>query len=179
MGEAGEAAEPHELVNALSDEAARAALTRCCGSVRWVAAMMARRPFPSTAALMAAADEAWAALGRDDFLEAFAHHPAIGSSGGGAALKETAAWSREEQARVADAGEETWQRLRAANEAYRTRFGYIFIICATGKSGPEMLSLLEGRLHNDPERELAVAAGEQAKITKLRLAKLRMEQLSP
>jgi 2-oxo-4-hydroxy-4-carboxy-5-ureidoimidazoline decarboxylase len=163
---------PHEVVNALSDDEARAALTRCCGSSRWVDAMLGRRPFSSTAALMGDADAAWAALGRDDFLEAFAHHPAIGSSGGAPALAETAAWSREEQAKVADAGEETRRRLRAANEAYRARFGYIFIVCATGKSGPEMLALLEARLHNDPERELAIAAGEQSKITKLRLEKL-------
>jgi 2-oxo-4-hydroxy-4-carboxy-5-ureidoimidazoline decarboxylase len=163
---------PHEVVNALSDDEARAALTRCCGSSRWVAAMLGRRPFPSTAALMADADAAWAALGRADFLEAFAHHPAIGSSGGALALAQTAAWSREEQAKVADAGDETRQRLRAANEAYRARFGYIFIVCATGKSGPEMLALLEARLHNDPEGELAIAAGEQAKITRLRLEKL-------
>jgi 2-oxo-4-hydroxy-4-carboxy-5-ureidoimidazoline decarboxylase len=164
--------EPHDALNALPDEDARRALTRCCGSSRWVAAMMARRPFPSKAALMSDADAAWATLGRDDFLEAFAHHPAIGSSVGAPGLKETAAWSREEQARVADTSEETRRRLQAANEEYRARFGYIFIVCATGKSGPEMLTLLEDRLRNDPERELAVAAGEQAKITKLRLEKL-------
>ena len=158
--------EPHVALNALLPEEARAALTRCCGSTRWVTAMLARRPFASTAALHADAEAAWAALGREDVLEAFDHHPRIGARAGGDA------WARQEQARVRDADGKTQDALVDANERYLRRFGYIFIVCATGKSAPEMLGLLEARLGNDPARELAIAAGEQARITRLRLEKL-------
>jgi 2-oxo-4-hydroxy-4-carboxy-5-ureidoimidazoline decarboxylase len=158
-------AEPHEVLNAMAADEARDALTHCCGAARWVAAMLERRPWASTAALYADADTLWAGLGRDDFLEAFAHHPRIGATGGGA-------WSRQEQARVGDADAETRRRLASENDRYWQRFGYIFIVCATGKSAGEMLASLEARIGNDPERELAIAAGEQARITRLRLGKL-------
>lgn len=75
---------PHAVVNALPSDEARAALERCCGAGRWVAAMLARRPFSDDGALYAAAEEIWGALGPDDFLEAFAHHPRIGEAGAGA-----------------------------------------------------------------------------------------------
>jgi 2-oxo-4-hydroxy-4-carboxy-5-ureidoimidazoline decarboxylase len=158
----------HEVLNALPADAARAALTRCCGSGRWVAGMMGRRPWASAVALYADADAAWAALGHDDFLEAFAHHPRIGAR----ADRTDDAWARQEQARVGDADGETRRALVEANARYLERFGYIFIVCATGKSAAEMLGLLEARLGNDPARELAIAASEQARITRLRLEKL-------
>ena len=160
--------DPHAALNALSADAARAALTRCCGSARWVAGMLERRPWASAAALYADAEATWARLGRDDVLEAFAHHPRIGAR----AEQTDDAWARQEQARVGDADGETRRSLADANERYLRRFGYIFIVCATGKSAAEMLSLLEARLGNDPERELAIAASEQARITRLRLEKL-------
>ncbi len=160
--------EVHEVLNALPSSAARAALTRCCGSGRWVAGMMARRPWASAEALYADAEATWADLGHDDFLEAFAHHPRIGAR----ADQTDDAWARQEQARVGDADGETRRSLVDANEQYLQRFGYIFIVCATGKSAAEMLALLEARLGNDPARELAIAAGEQARITRLRLEKL-------
>ncbi|HVZ72951.1 MAG TPA: 2-oxo-4-hydroxy-4-carboxy-5-ureidoimidazoline decarboxylase [Polyangia bacterium] len=160
------------MLNALNEADARAALTRCCGAARWVTGMLARRPFSSTSVLHASADEVWAAMKRDDVLEAFAHHPRIGGSATAVAAPEAQAWSSQEQARVADAGAETRAALVSANERYFARFGYIFIVCATGKSADEMLALLEARLPNDPERELDVAAAEQAKITHLRLEKL-------
>ena len=160
--------DPHAVLNALSAEEARAALTRCCGSARWVSAMLARRPWASAAALYADAEAAWAGLERDDFLEAFAHHPRIGAR----AEQTDDAWARQEQARVGDADGETRRSLADANEQYLRRFGYIFIVCASGKSAAEMLALLEARLGNAPERELALAAGEQARITRLRLEKL-------
>jgi 2-oxo-4-hydroxy-4-carboxy-5-ureidoimidazoline decarboxylase len=157
--------EPHELLATMTDGEARVALTRCCGSSRWVDGMLARRPWPSAAALYDAAAAVWAGLGRGDFLEAFACHPRIGASGGGR-------WSRQEQAGVADADADARAGLAAANERYFDRFGYIFIVCATGKTAGEMLALLEARLGNDPARELVIAAGEQAQITRLRLGKL-------
>jgi len=160
--------DPHAVLNALSAEGARAALTRCCGSGRWVSGMLGRRPWASAAALYADAEAVWAGLGRDDFLEAFAHHPRIGAR----AEQTDDAWARQEQGRVGDADGDTRRSLLDANERYRRRFGYIFIVCATGKSAAEMLGLLEARLGNASERELTIAAGEQARITRLRLEKL-------
>jgi 2-oxo-4-hydroxy-4-carboxy-5-ureidoimidazoline decarboxylase len=130
--------------------------------------MMGRRPWASATALYADAEATWADLGHDDFLEAFAHHPRIGARPDQA----DEAWARQEQARVGDADDETRRSLIDANERYLRRFGYIFIVCATGKSAAEMLGLLEARLGNDPARELALAASEQARITRLRLEKL-------
>ena len=158
--------EPHQVLNGLAADEARAALRRCCASTRWLEAMMGRRPFPSTPALRADADDVWRSLGRADFLEAFAAHPRIG------AHATSDAWARQEQSGVGPAAAELRAALADANDRYERRFGYIFIVFATGKSADEMLRLLEARLPNDPERELAIAAGEQAKITQLRLGKL-------
>jgi 2-oxo-4-hydroxy-4-carboxy-5-ureidoimidazoline decarboxylase len=164
--------EPQAVLNALPADEAGAALARCCGSARWVAGMLARRPWASTAALYADAAAIWAALARDDLLEAFAQHPRIGARGDEAGDEARDIWARQEQARVADAAAGTRRSLADANERYLRRFGYIFIVFATGKSAAEMLALLEERLGNDPARELAIAAGEQARITRLRLGKL-------
>jgi 2-oxo-4-hydroxy-4-carboxy-5-ureidoimidazoline decarboxylase len=157
-----------------SDAEALEALARCCGSSRWARAVAARRPFGSTEALVRAADEEWAKAGRDDVLEALAHHPRIGAN-----LDElrkryasTASWAASEQAGAAAAPEDTLRALRDGNLRYEATFGHVFVVCATGKTAAEMLALLEARLGNDPEAELAVAKGEQAKITKLRLEKL-------
>lgn len=167
-------AEPHDFLNALSEDAAREALRACCGSKRWVEGMLAERPFASAEALFAAAEAVWGRLEREDFLEAFAHHPEIGADLDALRRKYGAslAYSEREQAGVAGADEATLLALRDANRAYRERFGYIFIVCATGKSARAMLELLQARLDNDPSRELAIAAAEQAKITRLRLEKL-------
>lgn len=161
-------------LDAMTAEEAHAALTRCCGAARWVDAMLGRRPFGSDAALMRSADAVWASMEEADILEAFAHHPRIGADL--AQLRErfgsTAAWASSEQAGAQAASEETLQALRDGNLAYEARFGFIFIVCATGKRADEMLALLQARMDNEREAELRVAAGEQAKITKLRLAKL-------
>ena len=166
--------EPHQVLNGLPAEDARAALARCCGASAWITAMLARRPFASSAALHAAADEIWARLGRSDILEAFAHHPQIGANLDElrARFAATSAWATQEQGGVALAHESVLSALRAGNLAYQQRFGYIFIVCASGKSAAEMLALLQARLPNPPERELGLAAAEQAKITHLRLDKL-------
>lgn len=165
---------PHVVLNRASEPEAVARLARCCGATRWVHAMLQRRPFASTEALLEAADQAWDELGANDYLEAFTHHPRIGADL--AALRArfagTADLSRAEQAGVAAADDEVLEALRVANEAYLARFGYIFIVCATGKTAAEMLALLRARLANAPADELAVAAAEQAKITKLRLQKV-------
>jgi 2-oxo-4-hydroxy-4-carboxy-5-ureidoimidazoline decarboxylase len=160
-------------LNALPELEARELLTRCCGATRWVDAMLSARPFASTAALHAEADAAWARLEARDYLEAFSHHPEIGAD-----LDElrrrftgTAALSRGEQAGAASASAATLLALREQNREYRERFGYSFIVCATGKTADEMLALLRGRLQNAPAEELTIAAAEQAKITHLRLEK--------
>jgi 2-oxo-4-hydroxy-4-carboxy-5-ureidoimidazoline decarboxylase len=167
-------AEPHAVLNALDGAEASAALRRACGAERWVERMLARRPFASSAELYASADAEWQASSREDYLEAFGHHPQIGEDLGALRrrFQNTAQLSSREQAGVAVADEATLRALSDANAAYRDRFGYIFIICATGKSAGEMLAALRQRLANDAGTELRVAAAEHAKITRLRLAGL-------
>jgi 2-oxo-4-hydroxy-4-carboxy-5-ureidoimidazoline decarboxylase len=166
--------DPHELLNALEGEALSAALARCCGARRWVEGMIAARPFVSSAALYDAAERVWSGLTREDYREAFSHHPRIGEDPAAlrARFPETAAWAQGEQAGVARADDATLAALAANNRRYFERFGYIFIVCASGKSAAEMADLLAARLDNAPDVELAIAAREQARITRLRLEKL-------
>jgi OHCU decarboxylase len=154
-----------EHLNGLSEDVARAALTRCCGARRWVEQMLAARPFGSDAALVASAERVWWGLGREDWLEAFARHPRIGE-------RATEEWSRREQAGVGDATPAIRAELAERNRAYEERFGHVFLISATGKTADALLGELRRRLANDPATELRVAAGEQAKIIRLRLEKL-------
>lgn len=160
-------------LNAMPAPKAAAALAECCGSTRWVSGMLARRPFKSRGAIDAAADEVWWSLEANDWLEAFATHPRIGersgiSGEGGRAGK----WAAGEQRSVERADRDVRNALEAVNYEYEERFGHIYIVCATGKTAEEMLGLARERLHNDPDEELKVAAGEQRKITRLRLDKL-------
>ena len=163
--------EPHVFLNELDEVAAAAALRRCCGSERWVIAMTRDRPYPSTPALLAAAERHWSLLDERDLLEAFSQHPQIGEDV--TLLRQrfvsTHALSAREQSGLSGADEATLLALRDGNRAYRERFGFIFIVCASGKSASEMLELLRARLPNERTPELAVAAAEQAKITRLRL----------
>lgn len=160
-------------LNALPPEKARDEFARCCGSAAWVEKMIARRPFADKAAVMGAADEAWAAAGEKDWLEAFSHHPRIGGKDAlRAKFASTTAWAQGEQAKVAQADENTLDALAEGNADYEARFGFIFIVCATGKTAPEMLALLKARLPNERGPELSIAAAEQHKITKIRLEKL-------
>jgi 2-oxo-4-hydroxy-4-carboxy-5-ureidoimidazoline decarboxylase len=164
-------------LDAMEEAEARAALTRCCGAHRWVEGMLARRPFGSDEPLRRAADEVWASMEREDVLEAFSHHPRIGANMDELRMRfaATSAWSAGEQAAVSHADEATLASLRDGNLEYEARFGHIFIVCATGKSAAEMLALLRERMPNERDEELRIAAGEQAKITKVRLAKLAEE----
>jgi OHCU decarboxylase len=163
-------------LNALDDEAASRELLRCCGSARWARQMAAARPFGDADAVADAADRTWRTLDPADWLDAFAAHPRIGGAGGagraGGAEVPLSAWSAQEQAGVADATADVTDRLAVANRDYEARFGYIFIICATGRSAAEMLDALERRLGHAPDQELRIAAEEQRKITRLRLTKL-------
>ncbi len=165
-----------ESLNAAPPQAASERLLACCGSRRWADRMLAERPFASVEALHAHAERIWRELGPEDWLEAFAAHPKIGERAAvpatGGSADRTAGWSAEEQSGTANAATATIDRLAAANRAYEERFGFIFIVCATGKSAAEMLALLEARIGNEPRRELEIAAAEQGKITRLRLDKL-------
>ncbi|MEZ4268525.1 MAG: allantoinase AllB [Myxococcota bacterium] len=160
-------------LDALGAEA-EAAIHRCCGSRAFAQALAAGLPYADDGALFAAADAVWSRLGPDDWREAFSHHPEIGSSL--ESLRErfaaTSTWSAGEQSGVSGASEQTLVALATKNRAYRERFGFVFLICATGKSAEEMLAALQARLPNDAATELANAAAEQAKITRIRLEKL-------
>lgn len=162
-----------EELNSLPREKAEAELLRCCGSSAWAAKMASSRPFRDEDALFSRADQLWSGLGRKDYLEAFTHHPRIGDV---SKLRQrfaaTAGWSSEEQKGVGGASEETLQALAKGNLEYEEKFGFIFLVCATGRSADEMLALLRARMPNPSDRELQIAAGEQAKITRIRLEKL-------
>lgn len=165
-----------EELNQLAPADARSALERCCGARAWVERMRTKRPFANRDALFAAAEQAADGLGRADWLEAFARHPRIGDREAlRARFADTAAWASEEQKATTGASEGTLAALEQGNRAYEARFGYGFIVCATGRSADEMLAILHARLENDPELELVMAAQEQRAITRLRLEKLLSE----
>jgi allantoicase len=162
-----------ERFNHFSGAQARKALLDCCGSKKWAARMLAQKPFPSRDRLLEAADKIWAELEGKDWLEAFCHHPAVGSKK--AKQKQSAVarrWSAQEQSAAQEAPTETLELLAAANQAYQAAFGHVFLICATGKTSEEILENLQQRLSNDPDLELRAAAEEQRKIMRLRLEKL-------
>jgi OHCU decarboxylase len=157
--------------NALPATRAESVLTDCCGATRWAASVASKRPYETVEALHRAADSIWWKLDRNDWLEAFGHHPQIGerpASGSGSARE----WAEGEQAGARGISEDVKTRLARANRAYVDKFGYIYIICATGKSVEAMLALLNQRLQNDPASELSIAAEQQRQITRIRLEKL-------
>ena len=157
--------------NAIPASRAKSALMDCCGATRWAAGVASKRPYESTEALDKAADAIWRDLDRSDWLEAFGHHPQIGekAEGGSAPARE---WAAGEQAGAQGAAEDVKARLAQGNRVYFEKFGYIYIVCATGKSAEEMLAILEQRLQNDPAQELPIAAEQQRLITHIRLKKL-------
>jgi len=137
----------------------------------WAQGLAARRPFHDATQLFEAAGELWEKLGKDEWLEAFRHHPKIGERKAGEPAQ-AQRWSEQEQRSVANSTPQLLEELAKLNQSYEAQFGYIFIVCAAGKSTEEMRALLQERLQNDAESELRVAAGEQAKITRLRLEKI-------
>ena len=135
--------------------------------------MIAARPFANFHELSAKAEEVWWSLASEDWLEAFHSHPKIGEKKASAPTSDQAKrWSEVEQAAVSTAADETLTELANLNRQYEERFGYLFIVCATGKSSDEMLAMLRARLENPASQELRNAATEQARITQLRLKKL-------
>lgn len=157
--------------NSLPAAEAESALMDCCGSARWAAGVAARRPFADLEALRKAADSVWWNLKREDWLEAFSHHPQIGAKP--AAGSESARkWAEGEQSGTRSASGDVMERLARANRAYFEKFGYIYIVCATGKTAEGMLAILNQRLQNDAPSEISIAAEQQRLITHIRLDKL-------
>lgn len=163
------------MINEWTPEEALQAFMQCCGSLKWARRMVEERPFEDTHELLLTADHLWWSLDALDWLEAFGAHPKIGERKAAPEASAFSRWSEEEQAGARRAGDETLEALTRANHDYARRFGYIFIVCATGKSAEEMLALLNERLKNEPDMELRIAAEEQRRITHLRLEKLLSE----
>jgi OHCU decarboxylase len=159
-----------ERLNALPPEAAEESLLSCCGSREWARRVAAGRPFRRPEELEEAADRIWRSLSEEDWREAFGAHPRIGESAPSA--NRSGDWSRQEQAGASSASPETLANLADVNREYEQRFGHVFIVCATGKSAAEMLAQALERLHNGTRTELVIAAEEQRRIMRLRLAKM-------
>jgi len=159
--------------NNLSAQQFKEELFKCCGSTAWVKKLAEKIPFHSIEELKKAADAAWSGCEKNDWLEAFSHHPKIGDvKSTERKFASTKQWASREQASVKTAGQTVLQELKDLNDAYEKKFGYIFIVCATGKSAEEMLSMLKSRLENSSHEEIKIAAAEQNKITHLRIDKL-------
>jgi OHCU decarboxylase len=161
------------LLNELPAEEADSVFLDCCGSKEWARRMTAARPFAMLDNLFADAENIWFSLSTSDRLEAFASHPKIGSKK--AAPKQqvkSAEWSAGEQSGMAVASDSVQNDLAETNRLYLEKFGFIFIVCATGKTAEEMLAVCRARLGNSIETELKIAAEEQRKITEIRLNKL-------
>jgi 2-oxo-4-hydroxy-4-carboxy-5-ureidoimidazoline decarboxylase len=163
-----------EWNRAIADEALRAMIA-CCGAKRWASAMVDQRPFANVVELSEAADRAWIEMQEPDWLEAFACHPRIGERRVAHGSAQSAAWSRQEQSSAASATEDVLSELAEGNALYEERFGFTYIVCATGKSADEMLAILQRRLASDREAELREAAEQQRQILQIRLGKWLMQ----
>lgn len=141
----------------------RRVLLEVCASPRWADEVASARPFGTPSGLYAAADEALHGLSESDLDDAMAGHPRIGERGDSAA-------SRREQAGVS--GEQTLVALAAGNLEYEARFGHVYLVCASGRSGEDLLAVLRSRLGNDPGTERAVVRDEVGRINRLRLERL-------
>lgn len=148
-------------------------LYQCCAAQEWVDQLLARRPYSSATELLSVAEDIWYELSESQWLNAFDAHPKIGDT---ASLKEkykdTLQLAQSEQARVAGASDKVLYALAEYNQQYLEKFGFIFIVCATGKSAEQMLDIVKSRIINDRATELKVAATEQLQITAIRLKQL-------
>ena len=158
--------------NRLPMQEATKEILPCCGSTAWAQGMAERRPIQNEATLLAASDETWRNLTEADWMEAFRSHPRIGESRAPqSALTQSAAWSTLEQQNVTVSGDAVRIALAEANREYEQRFKHIFIVCAIGKSGPEILEILKRRMQNDQATELRETVKQQRQITHIRLKK--------
>ena len=162
-----------EKINNAARKDAVTLFSKCCGSESWINKMISSRPFNTREELFEKSAEIWYSLEPADWKEAFEHHPKIGDLN---SLKEkysiTKSIAANEQSGIDNADDSILRELSALNEEYEKRFGYIFIVCATGKSADEMLSVLKLRIRKSPETEIKSAMEEQNKITKIRLEKI-------
>jgi OHCU decarboxylase len=164
--------------NQLPSAEAESALIDCCGSACWAASVSSRRPFGTVEALHKTAESIWWNLDRTDWLEAFSHHPQIGNKPA-SGTEFSRQWAEGEQTGARAATEDVKARLARANRAYYEKFGYIYIVCATGKSAEAMLAILNQRLQNDAPSEISIAAEQQRLITRIRLEKLLVGDKRP
>ncbi len=156
----------------LPDEKKRGLLLQCCGSGEWVDKMMTVFPVEDLVNLLDCAEEKWNECSIEGWLDAFAHHLQIGNMDSINQDEKGKAMAAAEQSGVENAAADTRDQLASGNDAYRKKFGFIFIVCATGRTADEMLNDLHQRINNSREHEISIAAAEQLKITKLRLEKL-------
>ena len=147
----------------------------CCGARRWAKEMVELRPIESVAALSEAADRVWSTMKEADWMEAFACHPRIGERKAAQEITPAAAWSRQEQSSIERASDSLLAELAAGNVRYEERYGFTYIVYATGKSAQEMLTILTRRLANDRAAELCEAAEQQRQIMQIRLGKWLIE----
>ena len=160
-------------LNNLSPEKRKTILLKCCASNSWADRMNNFFPFEDLIELIETAEEQWFLCKPDDWKEAFAGHPKIGDqSKTKVPIGSADEWAAEEQKSVGDGSEYTLNALADYNRKYEEKFGYIFIVNATGKTADEILGILTTRLRNDAQMELNIAAEEQNKITRIRLEKL-------
>lgn len=156
--------------NEADESTARNAMLACCTAHRWAEVMVALRPYSNVESLSLTADEVWSTMEEPDWMEAFAAHPRIGER-----KADASAWSQQEQSSTASADQQVLADLANGNAQYEQRFGFTYIVCATGKSAEEMIATLQRRLTNDREAELREAAEQQRQIMQIRLGKWLVE----
>ena len=154
--------------NALPQASAEQHLLTLCGSRQWAGVLSARRPFADQHALEHDASNVWFLLGERDWLEAFACHPRIGEQPRGASTFAAHA-AAEQQTAQQTLSETTARALAEGNRLYEQRFGFVYLVFASGRPAAELLAALERRLGNDRITELHEAARQQHSITSLRL----------
>ena len=162
-----------DKVNSLSEKDLRVQLKSCCSSTKWAESLLQERPFASREDFLEKGESIWKALDHSDVMEAFDGHPKIGDTKQDEPqFKAGKSFSQKEQQGVAGASEELLETMRELNAQYEQRFGYIYIVFASGKSLTQMVSIIKERLENGADDELEVAKNEQFKITKNRMEKL-------
>ncbi|GAA5078107.1 2-oxo-4-hydroxy-4-carboxy-5-ureidoimidazoline decarboxylase [Streptomyces sp. SID10815] len=152
--------------NALPDDAARAALREACAATAWAERLRAARPYADPEDLYAASDAAMAELTAADLAEAMAGHPPIGRPKPGDPT------SAREQSGMAGASEDLKAEMLELNLAYQDKFGHVFLICATGRTGEQMRDAVKERIGNSPEQEREIVRTELGKINRIRLGRL-------
>jgi 2-oxo-4-hydroxy-4-carboxy-5-ureidoimidazoline decarboxylase len=161
--------------NTADSNRALESMLACCGARRWAEAMVALRPIDGVEQLCRAADREWSRMEESDWLEAFDSHPRIGERKVPHPVARSAAWSAEEQSSTSYASQPVLEELASLNAVYEQRFGFTYIVCASGKTAGQMLAILKRRLENSRDRELAEAAEEQRQILQIRLGKWLIE----